>query len=54
MSGGKEPVQIHEDISMAQFRLVGFDFGNTTMRDKHGLGSGQYLIQDFSNTTNTV
>jgi hypothetical protein len=38
-----KPVQIHEGISMAQFRLTGFDFCNKTLDTHHGLGLGEFV-----------
>ena len=52
MSEGKKPVQIHEGISMAQFRLIGFEYGNKTLDENHGLGitlkSSSYFLNSIS------
>ncbi|ELU01184.1 hypothetical protein CAPTEDRAFT_216654 [Capitella teleta] len=47
MQDGKKPVQIHEGISMAQFRLTGFEYGNKTLDENHGLGARRVLSVDF-------
>ena len=49
MDGDKKPVQLHEQISMAQFRLTGVGVDSRILSNKHNMGNGRQCIPESVN-----